>query len=234
MPAHIFTYMGTHFKKLSPFVISVAVVFAVTTAIIFGALAFNGSTIRFEANYYFVCYTVSDNALSADAISDTVSSYGGAGYVLEYDGNYYVTVACYYSENEANRVKQNLLKRGLNCSVLSIKTNNYSIQSLVIRDKEQLYLGNLNTLHSLSELCYKCANGLDTGEYGQSSAKSLLADVKSGLNGLKNANNENCFYKELRRLIAECEAIESGYIYSKNMRKLQIAITDTIINIDLY
>lgn len=181
-----------------------------------------------------MCYTIRDNALSADAISDTVSSYGGAGYVLEYDGNYYVTVACYYTENEANRVRQNLLKRGLNCSVLCIKTDYYPIQSFGSQKKEQLYLGNLNTLYSLSELCYKCANGLDTGEYSQNSAKGVLKDVISGLNGLKEANNENCFWGEIRRLLAECEAVEDGFIYSKDMRKLQIAIADTVININLY
>lgn len=226
--------METRLKGISPFIISVAAVLTVTVTIISGVIAFSGSTIQFEAEYFFVCYTVRDNALSADAISDTVSSYGGAGYVLEYEGDYYITVACYYSENEANSVRQNLLKRGLNCSILSVETNNYLIQSLLNRGKERLYSGNFNTLHSLSQLCYKCANGLDTGEYNQGAAKAVLADVKSGLNGLKIANIENCFYGELRRLIAECEAVESGFLYSKDMRKLQIAITDTIINIELY
>lgn len=226
--------MGARFKRISPFTISVAVVLTVTAAIIFSVISCGSTKIQFETEYYFVCYTIRDNALSADAISDTVSSYGGAGYVLEYDGNYYVTVACYYTENEANRVRQNLLKRGLNCSVLCIETDFYLIQSLGSQKKEQLYLGNLNTLYSLSELCYKCANGLDTGEYNQNSAKSVLNDVMSGLHGLKEANTENCFWGEIRRLIAECEAVSEGFIYSKDMRKLQIAIADTIINIKLY
>lgn len=226
--------MGTHYKKLSPFTISVVAVLAATVAIICGVISCSGSTICFVAEYYFVCYTVRDNALSADAISDTVKSYGGAGYVLEYNGNYYVTVACYYKETEANRVKQNLLKRGLNCSVLSIETDNYTIQSSLKNSNKNLYLGNLNTLYSISCICYECANGLDTGELGQSSAKSALANVKSSLNGLKNANIENCFYGELRRLIVECETISEGFIYSKDVRKLQIAIVDTIINIKLY
>ena len=226
--------MGNSLKENSPFIVTVATVIAVTTAIILCVIFLGNATIQFEAEYYFVCYTVRDNALSADAISSTVSNYGGAGYVLEYDGNYYITVACYYTENEANRVKQNLLNRGLACSVLSVKTDNYSIQSLQNRGKQELYSGNLNTLHSLSELCYKCANGLDTGEYSQSSAKRVLNDVMSGLNGLKIANSENCFYGEIRRLIAECETVEGGFLYSKDMRKLQIAITDTIINIELY
>lgn len=225
--------MKTHFTRISPFLISVVIVLTVTVAIILSAVSCRRSKIHFKKEYYFVCYTVRDNAISADAISDTVSSFGGAGYVLEYDRNYYVIVACYYTDNEANRVKQNLLKRGLNCSVLSVETDDYPINSLS-PSKEQLYLGNLNTLHSLSELCYKCANGLDTGEYNQSSAKGVLNDIKNGLSGLKAANSENCFFSEIRRLIAECDVIGDDYIYSKDMRKLQIAIIDTIINIELY
>ena len=227
-------YMAAQFKKNSPFIISVAVVLTATLVIIIGAISFGGVKIEFETEYHFVCYTVRDNSISADAISDTVSSYGGAGYVLEYGGDYYVTVACYYTENEADRVKHNLLKRGLNCSVLSVETDKYSLKSFGGRGKEKLYIGNLNTLYSLSELCYKCANGLDTGEYNQTLAKGVLSDVTSGLNGLNMANSDNCFSGEIRRLIAECEAVNDGFLYSKDMRKLQIAIVDTIINIDLY
>ena len=225
--------MGKGAKKISPFFVSVTLVLAVTVAIIIGVISTGNAKIIFKSEYYFVCFATRDNALSADAISDTVSSYGGAGYVLEYDGKYFVTVACYYTEKEADKVRQTLLKRGLQCSVLEIETDEYSLQSAAAKRREKLFLGNLNTLNSLSRLCYECANGLDTGEYSQSAAKSVLRDVKSGLEGLRSANVENCFSGELRRLIAECEAI-SGYIMSKDMRKLQIAITDTVINIELY
>ena len=226
--------MRAHFGKISPFFISVVVVLVVTVAIIIGVIAQNNSKITFQTEYHFVCYTVRDNSISADAISDTVSSYGGAGYVLEYKGDYYVTVACYYTQTEANRVRQNLLKRGLNCSVLSVETDEYTIQTVGARDREKLFIGNLNTLYSLSHMCYECANGLDTGEYNQSLTKGVLKDVMSGLNGLKLANSENCFSGEIRRLLAECESVGDGYIYSKDMRKLQIAIADTVINIRLY
>ena len=234
MLVHIFICVRARYRKISPFIISVTVVLAVTAAIIIGVIARSSSKIIFQTEYHFVCFAVRDNSLSADAISDTVVSYGGAGYVLEYKGSYYVTVACYYTKTEANRVKQNLLKRGLNCSVLSVKTDNYNIQSLGARGKEKLFTGNLNTLYSLSQMCYECANGLDTGEYNQSLAKGVLKDVTSGLHGLKLANSENCFSGEIRRLLAECESVGDGYIYSKDMRKLQIAIADTIINIELY
>ena len=204
------------------FAISVAAVFAVTAAVIICAAASRGTALAFARDYYFVCYSIRDNAISADAISDTVTSYGGAGYVLEYGGNYYVTVACYYTENEAKTVKNSLLRRGLNCSVLTVTAGNYFVKSSVSKQRRELYEGNLNTLNSLS------------GEIDQASAAGVLKDVQSGLDGLKRANRSNCFTGGIDRLIAECNAAGAEYIFSKSMRKLQIAIADFIINVNIY
>lgn len=231
---HIFTNMVRKFSGASPFFVSVVAVITVTAAIIICVITFGGSKINFKSEFYFVCYFVRDNIISADSLSDTVESYGGAGYVLKYAGKYYVTVSCYYTENDAKGVQQSLLRRGIECSVLSVETDEYHVNSYGSKANENLFLGNLNTLYSLSKLCYECANGLDTGEYNQAAAKGVLADVERSLNGLKSANSSNCFSGEIRRLLSECEAAKDGFIYSKNMRKLQIAIADTVINIDLY
>ena len=48
------------------------------------------------------------------------------------------------------------------------------------------------------------------------------------------ANADNCFSGEIRRLIAECDNVNEGYVYSKDLRRLQIAIADSIINVKLY
>ena len=91
-------------------------------------------------------------------------------------------------------------------------------------------MGNLNTLDALSALAYDCANGLDTGEFTQSKAKEVVSAIKSGLNGLLAANPSNCFTEKLMRLCAECDDKQKGFLYSKDMRYLQIALTDTVIN----
>lgn len=221
-------------EKISPFFISVALVLTVTVAICIFAVSSSGGSLDYSASYYFVCCYIKDNALSASTLSGTVSSYGGAGYVLEYDGNYYVTVSCYYSEQDAETVCESLNRRQLECSVISAEREDFFINSYSARSKAALYTGNLNTLQSISVLAYECANGLDTGSYSQDDANSVIADISSGLSGLKNANLQNCFTSEIYRLIAECDNASDGYIYSKNMRRLQIAIIDCILNIELY
>ncbi|MDE6868405.1 MAG: hypothetical protein K2J83_04605, partial [Clostridia bacterium] len=166
-------------------------------------------------------------------LSSAVSSYGGAGYILDYDGNYYVTVSCYYDEKDANTVCDSLKRRDLDCTVLSVTTKSYPVQSYSAKRNAKLYQGNLNTLNSLSILAYECANGLDTGEYNQSKAKDVLSAIKNGLIGLKNANTDNCFTNVLENLIDECDDLDGGYLFSKDLRYLQIAIADKIINAEL-
>ena len=220
-------------KFFSPFVISVAAAVIVTVIVCVSAFSCGGGKITFEACYYFVCYAMEDNSVSASSISSAVSNYGGAGYILEYKGTYYVTVACYYEEKDAESVCKEVNGRNMNCSVLKIETCDYSLKSSNARKCADLYKGNLNTLHSLSRMAYECANNLDTAQFDQGKAKTVLANIKNGLEGLLSANSGNCFTDELRRLIAVCDDAASGFIYSKDLRKLQIAITDTVINVQL-
>ena len=226
--------MNVRTKKFLPFIISVATVLTATILIITSVASCSAGTLTFKASFYFVCYAVKDNSVSASSISGAVSSYGGAGYILDYGGAYYVTVSCYYRESDALTVCESLKKRDMNCTVLTIDTDSYTLKTRNAKNNSKLYLGNLNTLNNLSAIAYECANALDTGEYDQTKAKAVIADVYGGLGGLLSANADNCFTGELRRLSAICADAGEGYIYSKDLRKLQIAIADTIINADLY
>lgn len=220
-------------REITPFFVAVTAILAVTVAICALSLACNTIEFTFEATFYFVCYKSEDNYLSASSISDAVSSYGGAGYILELDGEYYVTLSCYYLESDANAVRDSLARRELSCFVLKKETKEYSLP----RSAENMaahYRGNLNTLTSLSSIAYTCANKLDTGEYSQANAKQVLTDILKGLQSLQSVNSGNCFSNELRRLVTVCEDAGNGIIYSKDLRKLQIAIADTVINIKLY
>lgn len=221
-------------KKFLPFIISVAAVLTASIIICISATSCSGEKISFKTSFYFVCYAVKDNSVSASSISGAVSSYGGAGYVLEHDGVFYVTVSCYYRETDALTVCESLKKRDMNCTVLTVKTDEYPLETTNAKNNSKLYLGNLNTLNTLSSLAYECANGLDTGAYNQTSAKTVIADIYSGLSGLLSANADNCFTNEIRRLTAICTDAGEGFVYSKDLRKLQIAIADTIINVKLY
>ncbi len=219
--------------EISPFFISVVIVITVTVAVCLFAVSCS-SSLDYSAEYYLVCLYVRDNALSADTLSGTAASYGGAGYVIGYKDKYYVTISCYYDETSANSVCDSLKRRDLGCIVLCAERDEFTLKSYSAKKNSALYLGNLNTLNDLSALAYECANKLDTGSCSQSAAKSVISDVGSGLKGLKKANPANCFTGQLDRLLSECADISGGYVYSKDLRRLQIAIVDCVLNIELY
>ena len=204
-----------------------------TVIICFCAVTCSGGKLKFQKCYYFVYYRTSDNALSASSLSDAAASYGGAGYVLYHKGNYFVTYSCYYREEDAQTVVSNLKKRDLECSLFKIEIKEFKLQNRNAKNNKELYLGNLNTFESLSSLAYECANGLDTGEYSQSKAKGILSSVTDTLKGLLKKNENNCFTENIRDLIDECERVSGGYLLSKNMRYVQLAIIDKILKAEL-
>ena len=214
------------------FALSIIFVLAATAAIIISSIFCGAGKAQFGAEYFFVCYAVEDNAVSAGSISDAVDGFGGAGYVLSRGDEFYIVVAAYYEKKDAEKIKFSLLKRGLECSILDIETDEYPLPAGK-KNKKALFEGNLKTLDSLSRLAYACANKLDTGEYGQTAAKEVEKSLKDGLSGLKKSNPDNCFSKEIARLEDILESF-GGYIYSKDMRNFQAAALDVIINIKLY
>lgn len=225
--------MKTNVKvKLRLFAASVAAVVLILIILCISVPSCAG-TLGFKTTFYYVCYNSPPDAQSASSVSGVVHSYGGAGYIVECGGNYYVTVACYYENNDAQNVVATLGKKGLGCSVIKVTAGDYELRGSAKRNAEK-FKGNLETLLSLSRLCYDLANSLDGYSVGQSAAKSVLSDVGSGLNGLAAINVSNCFTKEIERLKAECSDASSGYVFSHDVRRLQIAITDCITNVKIY
>ena len=204
-----------------------------TVIICLCAATCSGGKLKFEKTFYFAYYRTSDNAISASSLSEAVENYGGAGYVFYRDGNYFVTYSCYFKEADAKTVISNLKKRDLDCALLKVEIKEYKLQNRNAKKNKELYLGNLNTLSSLSTLAYECANGLDTGEYSQSKAKSILSSITDKLKVLLKKNENNCFTENIKDLLDDCKRSNSGYLRSRDMRYVQIAIIDKILKAEL-
>ncbi|MGN0808083.1 MAG: hypothetical protein ACI4MN_06535 [Candidatus Coproplasma sp.] len=210
------------------------IVAAVSTVICVVCVKLFGSTsLNYAATFYYVCYDSPPDNSSIVSISDLVHSYGGAGYIVSSNGKNYVTVSCYYSQEDANTVCTQLNKRGLSCSVVKAQTPKRKLYGSA-RKNSNKYEGSLNTLYSISKTCYNLANSVDKFEVGQTGAKSVLKEIKSTLKGLAADNEQNCFSQELDYLITECDDISYGYVFSYDIRRLQIAVCDCIVNANIY
>lgn len=220
-------------KLLAARVAMICITILIIASVILIFAASHSRRLNFSADYHFVYYRIQDDAVSASSVSSTVQSYGGAGYVIQSDNKYYITVACYYSRDDAVAICDNLKKQGLSCEVLSVRTEDFVLQGREAENDAVKFEGNLNTLDSLARLCYETANAIDKGECDQQKAKGVLTDIGSGLSGLLRINPANCFTQELSYLITRCADVSSDYIYSKDARALQIAIVDCILNVKL-
>ncbi len=65
------------------FAIAIGAVLCVSVIICFCAFSFSGKKIAFEAEYYFVCYRVTDKRISRVRFRVRYP-YGGAGYILNH------------------------------------------------------------------------------------------------------------------------------------------------------
>lgn len=189
--------------------------------------------LNFQVTFYYVCHNSPTDALSVASVSGLVHSYGGAGYIVKCGGKSYVTIACYYTETDAVTICNSLNKKGLQCSVVEVSAEDRRVSGGAAKNSAK-YEGNLDTLLSVSKICYGLANALDRYEVGQAGAKSLLAEVEKSIDGLISANAGNCFAEELDALKAECADVSYGYVFAYDVRRLQIAICDSIVNVNIY
>lgn len=214
-------------KKIMPFLISVVIATVFSALFAMATLSKCVKQLTFSQEYFFLCFKTVDNAVSASSLSETVNSLGGAGYILEYRQSFYIVISCYYDEQSALNVKNNLSSKLIDCILLNAKRSDSEVKP---SEYSQFY-GNLNTLNELSKVAYACANSLDANECSQDNAKSVLSDISSNLSWLLKNNSGNKFESELRRLLAECELADDDFILSRSLRKLQAAIIDTVLNI---
>lgn len=222
-------------KILKPplFATLLTLIFAAAAVCVF-AVARHGGKLDFSAAFYYVCYGSFDGAVSAGSVSDAVESYGGAGYVIESGGLYYITFACYYEKDDAEKVIAALAEKNIDCKLLTVSRSDYELPNFSAKRNGKLYKNTLTALVSLSRAAYECANAIDRGECSQSAAKSVLSSIDDGLNSLGKSNGDDCFGREISRLKGLCFAAAEGYVFSKDLRALQIAFTDAVISVELY
>lgn len=222
------------FLKKGKFWVYVITVSAIVIVLCIACISlFGGKALSFDATFYYVCYDSPPDDSSIVSVSNLVHSYGGAGYIASFNNKSYVVVSCYYSNEDATAVCNQLNRKGLSCGVVKAEVPERKLLGSAKSNMEK-YVGNFNTLYSISKSCYNLANSVDKFEVGQQGAKSVLGEIKTALKGLAGSNGQNCFIKELEYLIAECEDISYGYVFSYDIRRLQIAVCDSIVNVNIY
>lgn len=190
-----------------------------------------GSKITFTAKFYFVCYKSQDDAHSASSVSSAVQSLGGAGYVIDSDGRYYIAFACYYDEDKAQSVCSSLKESGLECTVLAVETQSYDIAD---EEHSELYSGCLETLCQIADIMYNLANSLDEGSLSQLGARDIILSCMLPLRALCRQPLTETLKENITYILDEMAEAAEGFVYARDVRALQIALCDCVINAQFY
>lgn len=187
-----------------------------------------------NTSYYFLVRSCEDT--TASAVVGEVYFSGGAGYLLE-DGKA-VVLACYFSEETANSVREGLQEKGVETQILKRTLGEIELNGDVAEAKKRI-AANVETLETCALILYDTANALERTEYGQEEARVALSGVLKVIKGLREENAAiatlyDVWNAELLR--AERKAIEiySGILFAKDIRYLQVQLCFTVLNLNRY
>lgn len=206
---------------------------ALILPLVLAASSCSDESIFYTATFYFVYCYEADGEDEAETLAGAVRSIGGAGYTLSYGGKYYIAASCYYSRTSALSVCESLNRRGLSCGILTAERESFSLTTSSARKNSQSLKGAIDSLYGFGKVLYECAASLDAGG-SQSEAKSAVRSAQSVISALLRSDSCACFSPYLNYIYALCsDMVYSGYVYSRDVRYVQIASVDCILKITL-
>lgn len=207
-----------------------ALAFLVCVAVFIVLVLYTGrarADVSLDLTYYFLVRDCEDS--TSAAVVGEVYSAGGAGY-LEGES---VILACYYTKADARRVCSLMERRGE-----EVRVSSRSFDGLTLRGGDAAYRDkiceNAETADSIARLLYDTANGLETGNISQSSAKTNFKGAEDALNGLISLNSEPIFQAWNRELYAAAAAIRErtgGILFAKDVRYVQISLCLSLLDL---
>lgn len=184
--------------------------------------------------YYFLARDCEE----ATAASVTAQVYlsGGAGYLLEKDGESSVVLACYYKQTSADAVCRNMIQRGVDTRVLAYDTTDFGLEGSDAAYAQKI-VQNAGTVDTNARILFDVANGLERSEISQEEARTAVRGVVSSLGGLRTGNDAEIFgywnnflYSAERR----GRELAEGILFAKDLRYLQVTLCFGILNAENY
>lgn len=210
-------------------VLSVLLVFALA----FGAMCFTAciSSIRRQVRYRFVyCYTPMVSVPSRE-LAESVRAMGYAGYILRYDGMYYVVATLSATNGEAQSHAGSFEERGVSAGVFTAERLYFELENYNAESNSRLYGQNIDSLDSIISELYDCAEILQ--REGASSVREKMISLHNEIASMCAENISNCFTRPLSELAVLSAECAYGIIHIRNIRYLATAVADVVMNISL-
>ena len=210
------------------FILGMVSLFSAVVVGYFAAISARTKDFTVDRTFYFLA--VKAEAETAAVVSKSEYSYGGAGYTFTYDGVNYVGLASYNSESEARIIKEGLKNRGKETEIVELTVDTFYFTDRREVEKYEETCGFVNTALQCADLLYATANGLDSGELTQEEARRVIEEIRAVFS---QAGEKGCAAVAEMTDAGEkkCAGIVSGVIYAKDVRCLQMQISEGIYNL---
>jgi len=200
---------------------AVIALFLVVICLFIGIFCWYGrgyACVPFQREYYLLVRECEDTTAAA-VVGDVYAS-GGAAYLYRSDA---VALACYFTLEDAEQVRNALLDKNVEADVLRVRSKRIYLYGEHAVQCGQIQ-SNLSTVQACAELLYDVANGLEKANYSQEEARARVVGVVNVLSGLQR-QNEGEFYGEwnqkLEKTERKGEQICGGILFAKDVRYLQ-------------
>lgn len=185
---------------------------------------------NFTVNRTFYFLSVKAAAETAAVLAQSEYTDGGAGYTFQYGGEYYVGLAAYNTEREARLVQDTLKNRGRDTQIVSLTVDTFYFTDRKEIEAYENTHGFVTTVLQCVDLLYAAANGLDEGAFTQSEARGVLKEI-SGVISRAGEGGVADVAALSRAGVEKCAEITDGVIYAKDVRYLQLQLSEGVYNL---
>ena len=164
-------------------------------------------------------------------LAESVRATGYAGYILRYDGMYYVVATLSATNGEAQSHAGSFEERGVSAGVLTAARLYFELENYNAESNSRLYGQNIDSLDSIISELYDCAEILQ--REGASSVREKMISLHNEIAAMCVENISNCFTRPLSELAVLSAECAYGIIHIRNIRYLATAVADVVMNISL-
>lgn len=225
-----------HFRRRRGFFAAIAL-FAVLLCLFIVFLFWCGrdyARVKFTQKYWLLVRECEET--TASAIVGESYVLGGAGNLVEVNGERVVALSCYYSERDADLVRRGMESKGVVTQVIPLVPDDLELKGDRVSAQTRI-LANAETADACAKILYDTANGLERTECSQEEARAALKGVISSLRGLQDGN-EGKIYSLWNAAIGNVrkrgEETVQGILFARDLRYLQVQLCIAITNVKNY
>ena len=175
-----------------------------------------------NAFYYLVSEETYTQAGAYEVLGE-----GGAGYLLENDGEEYVAYSVYLSQGIGERVCADVLEQKGGVRLIEKKIPSLYFKSVVEKQKANMVVGALNSYYGCIQVLEQEIARLDKGAT-QESSKRILTTLCKQFRYLENTYKESypVFSEQCHWAQETLQEIVEGCVYGKDLRFLLCGLTE--------